>query len=131
MEGKRQPRPRISEEIRQAILAADPAVKHAELARIHGISDVSVYTIRKQAGIARVKGGGGGKVRKKKPAKKRAAPQVNPKEGLEEAGDEGDVEAALLSCELAVEALDQWWEHLSGKCKADIFAANFAFSLAT
>ena len=46
---------RISDEVRAAIIAADPSVKHAELARKHGISDVSVFTIRKAAGIVRAK----------------------------------------------------------------------------
>lgn len=47
---------RISDEIRAAIITADPSVKHADLARKYGISDVSVFTIRKAAGIVLVKG---------------------------------------------------------------------------
>lgn len=43
---------RISDEVRKAILDAPIDVTHAELARQHGISDVSVLTIRKQANPA-------------------------------------------------------------------------------
>ena len=47
----RKPRPRIPEETRKAIIAADPTISHTQLARQYGITDVSVYGIRKQAGI--------------------------------------------------------------------------------
>ena len=51
-EAKRVSRPRIPEDVRAAILSAHPDVPHVVLARKHGISDVSVYTIRKNAGVA-------------------------------------------------------------------------------
>ncbi len=61
---------RISDEIRAAIIAADPSVKHAHLARKYGISDVSVFTIRKAAGIFLAKGP------RSKPGPKPATPTV-------------------------------------------------------
>ena len=42
----------ISEEIREAIRKADPAIKTKQLAQQLGVSDFSVYMIRKAAGIA-------------------------------------------------------------------------------
>lgn len=52
---------RIPDDVRRAIIAADPSISHSDLARQHGISDVTVYTIRKKAGITLVKGARAGK----------------------------------------------------------------------
>ena len=55
---------RISEDVRAAILKADPGISHETLARQFNISGVSVGAIRKQAGIVR------SKVAKKKSTRK-------------------------------------------------------------
>jgi transposase-like protein len=47
---------RIPDDIRAAIISADPSISHSDLARKHGISDVTVFLIRKKAGISLVKG---------------------------------------------------------------------------
>lgn len=57
-------RPRLSEEVRAAILAADPSISHREVARQLGCSDVSVLNIRKKAGIVLTGNSRGRKPRK-------------------------------------------------------------------
>jgi transposase-like protein len=50
-EPKAPSRPRIPEHVRQAVIEADPAVSNIALARQFGISDMSVWKIRRDAGI--------------------------------------------------------------------------------
>lgn len=45
-------RPRISEEMKAAILNADPSISNVALAKQYGISDPTVWLIRKKAGIS-------------------------------------------------------------------------------
>jgi len=49
---------KISEETRAAILAADPSISHADLARKYGISDVSARKIRMDGGVFAAKRSG-------------------------------------------------------------------------
>jgi transposase-like protein len=106
-------RKRISDQIREAIIAADPSISNCELARQYGISDPSVRKIRKDAGIvlqrapkiARPK-----KAKVKQPAKRTAlvhAPVVAKKPFL-----------LTITLEIEERRADALWNTFSGDDKA-------------
>jgi len=121
----------ISEEVRTAILAADPSVPHAELARQFGVSDVSIFTIRKRAGIKLAKApktkAANTKPIRAKPAKKHGRPP-----GLAHAiilpRRTNGLPASLRQVTVCVseQMLDAWWAAQDLDKKAELFAENYA-----
>jgi len=112
-------RTRISGEIREAILAADPSIPHAELARKYGISDVSVYTIRRAGGISVARDGAKpGKKPGVKHAKAAAANAI-----VRQAPEEILDATVSIHLRFTPEQLDSAWSGLSVASKAVAIAA--------
>ncbi|MHB2009875.1 MAG: hypothetical protein ACYCOX_17775 [Acidobacteriaceae bacterium] len=91
---------RIPDEVKAAIIAADPAIAHADLARKYGISDVSVLQFRKAGGVVLVKSKPGPKPKpatstvKKVPGKSKFHPRERVSTSTAKAG------APMIVCSL-------------------------------
>jgi transposase-like protein len=109
---------RISDEIRNAIIAADPSVSHSELARSHGVSDVSVYHIRKQAGIKLVKGTHAAKPKKRAITPKLKSTLVKQTQIVKVPQPTPSVAKISISIDIDEEVAAGLWERFSLEDKA-------------
>jgi len=111
---------RISEEIRQSILAESPSVSHADLARKYGITDVSVGAIRRAAGIKKIKA--------EKPAKAPKAYKpmnMEPRGWVPEPEPQMPREVVGVTLNLSETTLYAWWNSQPISRKGSIFATHF------
>lgn len=104
-------RNRTTEEVRAQIIAADSTISHAALARQFDISDVTVYKIRREAGITVVK-----------TPKEKVEPKTRTQR-IERTLPENSQTAAATFM-VTAKTLDAWWAALPLEFKASIFAGN-------
>lgn len=118
---------RISEKVRQAICKEIPTISHRDLAAKYAISDVSVYYIRKAAGI---------RVQKQViPAKTAAQPSHSegsmPSAGLTVRGLDPPATKPTVHVDFNVSEkyLDSWWASLSLEQKGRVFGGHFQITI--
>jgi hypothetical protein len=120
----------IDENIKAAILAADPSISNGALARQHGISDYFVGSIRRAAGIkSTAKPGNYNHLRPTASTSNRAAaPALSNGDGdlpISLSSAPSTVRTLPITLHLAAETLDSWWALLPPERKAVIFGQFF------
>jgi hypothetical protein len=110
---KNKPGTRITPETRRAILAAPPDESNGAVARRLGISDGSVWLIRKRAGI-----------------KSKAKSGIRPLSIPAETKPEPAPDTALpITMTVTERTLDAWWRGLPIRDKGAIFSGNYVIAV--